>query len=138
MDIKSWISEQTRHPVTYSDLAEVLGVTRKTAGRRLNDQTSSDDIITLCVHYDLNPLECLVDFRYITHQHILDYFDSDGELVATASDAQLILELARRIVPAKHAEELDALEGAATPPYLRAVADSSPDEPEDGMDFDSP
>ena len=64
----------------------------------------------------------------------------DGQLVGTAEDGELALELARRLNPATRAPEIDELAArrSNTPPAdvspLAYVADSSPDEPEMGDD----
>lgn len=136
MDIKQWLSENTHRRITDQDVANALGTTRKTANRRLNDGLEAGDLITICETLKINRTMALVELGYIPHQDVLDYLDSDGELVSTAEDGQLAIELARRLNPATLAAEIDELAarrsnkagpGVEGVPY-GAVADSSPDE----------
>ena len=136
MDIKQWLSENTHRRITDQDVANALGTTRKTANRRLNDGLEAGDLITICETLKINRTMALVELGYIPHQDVLDYLDSDGELVSTAEDGQLAIELARRLNPATLAAEIDELaarrsnntEASVHPMPYGAVADSSPDE----------
>lgn len=135
MDIKQWLSENTHRRITDQDVANALGTTRKTANKRLNDGLEAGDLITICETLKINRTMALVELGYVPHQDVLDYLDSDGELVSTAEDGQLAIELARRLNPATLAAEIDELaqrrSNTTTPgvePPLYAVADSSPDE----------
>ena len=110
MDIKQWLSETSHRRITDQDVANMLGTTRKTANKRLNEGLEAGDLITICEYLDINRVTALVELRYVPHQDVLDYLDSDGELVATANDGALALELARRLNPATMAKELDELE----------------------------
>lgn len=137
MEIKQWLSENTHRRITDQDVADALGTTRKTANKRLNDGLSADDLITVCGELGINRTMALVELGYVPHQDVLDYLDSDGQLVETADDGALALELARRLNPATKAPEIDELAarrrsntplaGVGGVPY-GAVADSSPDE----------
>lgn len=135
MDIKQWLSENTHRRITDQDVANALGTTRKTANKRLNDGLAAGDLITICEALNINRVIALVELGYVPHQDVLDYLDSDGELVSTAEDGQLAIELARRLNPATMAPEIDELtqrrSNSPSPdvePPLYAVADSSPDE----------
>lgn len=137
MEIKQWLSENTHRRITDQDVADALGTTRKTANKRLNDGLSADDLITVCGELGINRTMALVELGYVPHQDVLDYLDSDGQLVETADDGALALELARRLNPATKAPEIDELAArrrSNTPPAgvggvpYGAVADSSPDE----------
>lgn len=140
MDIKQWLSENTHRRITDQDVADALGTTRKTANKRLNDGLEAGDLITVCTELNINRTMALVELGYIPHQDVLDYLDSDGELVSTAEDGQLAIELARRLNPATLAAEIDELEqrrsnnaGGVVHP-LPYAADHSDTEPEEGDD----
>lgn len=151
-DFRHWLRELTGRRATADDIAHRLGVSRTTVTRRLvNDELTADELITLAVAYDVNPLQALVDLGRITDQQVWDYLESEGQLVETADEGALALELARRLNPATMAPELDELashraaqaqsnnQGRPRPddeedgtvsdyqPHL-AAADSSPDE----------
>lgn len=109
MDIKQWLSENTNRRITDQEVADALGTTRKTANKRLNDGLEAGDLLTICKTLGVNRTMALVELGYIPHQDVLDYLDSDGELVSTAGDGELALELARRLNPATMAKEIDEL-----------------------------
>lgn len=109
MDIKQWLSENTNRRITDQDVANALGTTRKTANKRLNDGLEAGDLLTICKTLGVNRTMALVELGYVPHQDVLDYLDSDGELVSTAGDGELALELARRLNPATMAKEIDEL-----------------------------
>lgn len=110
MEIKQWLSENTHRRITDQDVADALGTTRKTANKRLNDGLDAGDLITICEKLGVNRTMALVELGYVPYQDVLDYLDSDGELVSTADEGKLSLELARRLNPATMAKELDELE----------------------------
>ena len=136
MEIKQWLSENTQRRITDQEVADILGTTRKTANKRLNEGMPADDLITLCGKLGINRTMALVELGYIPYQDVLDYLDSGGQLVGAADDGVLAIELARRLNPATLAPEIDEL--AARRSNIRtgnvgglpygAVADSSPDE----------
>lgn len=109
MEIKQWLSENAHRRITDQDIADILGTTRKTANKRLNDGLPADDLITICGQLDINRTMALVELNYIPYRDVLDYLDSDGQLVETADDGHLALELARRLNPATKAPEIDEL-----------------------------
>lgn len=99
MEIKRWLSESAHRRITDQEIASILGVTRKTANKRLNEGLPSDDLIRLCDELGINQTLALVELGRIKHEDVLEYLDSEGQLLETADDAALVLELARRIVP---------------------------------------
>ncbi|CAB0574610.1 hypothetical protein CIP107580_01835 [Corynebacterium diphtheriae] len=129
MDIKQWLSENAHRRVTDSEVAEMLGVTRKTVNTRLNSGTlTSDDLLLICERLGINRTLALVELERLPHSDVLEYLDSDGALVATAEDGELALELARRLNPATMAPEIDELaerrrNTPAPPPSVRAISD---------------
>ena len=109
-DFRHWLRDLTGRSATASDIAQRLGVSRTTVTRRLvNDELTADELITLAVAYDVNPLQALVDLGRITDQQVWDYLESEGQLVETADEGALAIELARRLNPATMAPELDEL-----------------------------
>ena len=136
MDIKQWLSENTHRRITDQDVADILGTTRKTANRRLNEGLAADDLILICGKLGINRTMALVELDYIPYQDVIDYLDSDGQLVATADEGELAIELARRLNPATKAPEIDELAARRSnndtsdvhPMPYGAVADTSPDE----------
>ena len=109
MDIKQWLSENAHRRITDQDVADILGTTRKTANRRLNEGLTADDLILICKTLGINRAMALVELDYVPHGDVLDYLDSNGALVATAADGELAIELARRLNPATRAPEIDEL-----------------------------
>ena len=109
MDIKQWLTETARRPIYDQDIAQILGVTRKTANKRINAGLDASDLITVCRGLDINPVIALTELNYVTYDEVTDYLDSDGELVSTASAGTLALQLARLLNPATRAEEIDEL-----------------------------
>lgn len=110
MDIKQWLTETARRPIYDQDIAQILGVTRKTANKRINAGLDASDLITVCRDLNINPVIALTELNYVTYDEVTDYLDSDGELVSTASAGTLALQLARLLNPATRAEEIDELE----------------------------
>lgn len=111
MDIKQWLSENAHRRITDTDVANILGVTRKTANKRLNEGLiTADELITICQALGINRTMALVETDKLPHEDVLAYLDADGQLVATAEDGDLALELARRLNPATAAPEIDELE----------------------------
>ena len=109
MDTKKWFSETARKRVTDEMIADILDVTRKTANKRINAGLPMDDLVTISRALDINPVDALVELGLLEHHEIEDYLDTDGQLVDTAEDGVLALELARRLNPATRAPELDEL-----------------------------
>lgn len=112
MDAKKWFGETLKRPIYDKEIADILGVTRKTANKRLNDGLSADDLIALCDHYGVNPVKGLVDLEHVTEDSVFEYLEVTGEFIDSASEAELVLELAKRIIPYKNSEEIQQLEHA--------------------------
>ena len=145
MDVKRWFSETARTQITDSKIADILGVTRKTANKRVNEGITADDLVSISKALEINPVIALVEFDFITYDDVSDYLDSDGQLIATAEPGHLAIELARKLNPATSAPELDELAARRSGKSDRAipseweglaVADSSPDHEEEDTDFD--
>ncbi|UTN92962.1 immunity repressor [Gordonia phage Finkle] len=80
-------------------IGEVLGVTEKTARKRLADGLTSDDVIALCRAADVNPVVALVEMNHLTIREAMDFLDQDGTLLANATQEQLIYRLAEDSLP---------------------------------------
>lgn len=141
IDFRTWVRDHTGRRVTAEQIGRVLGFSRTTVTRRLADADfTADELITLARHFGVSPLLALVDFGRVTDREVWDYLESEGQLVETADDGDLAIELARRLNPATRAAEIDELarrrESRDAYPVFdgKAVADSSPTEPEEGDD----
>ncbi|WP_353107768.1 hypothetical protein [Gordonia sp. (in: high G+C Gram-positive bacteria)] len=84
--------------VTAVAIGTMLGVTEKTARKRLADGLNASDVITICRELDVNPVEALVEMGFVSLAETMDFVDSDGELLATADQQALFLELADRML----------------------------------------
>ncbi|MBY0795030.1 hypothetical protein KCQ77_06850 [Corynebacterium sp. L24] len=137
--------------ITAVEIAEILDVSRRTATTKLNNGLSADELIDISRSLGLSPIHALVELGKITYQEAYDFLDNDGQLVETAEDGELALELAKRLNPATRAPEIDELAAQrkknshVTPSAysdstqyegkdLPYAADSSPVEPEPGDD----
>lgn len=142
-DFRDWYKSVTGKRITADEIAEALNLSRATATRRLTEgKITADDIINLCRKLDVEPVMALVDLGKLTHAEVFDFMESDGTLLATASEEQLTYQLAEitlsksdKLRLVRDFIENDELEhrrsNRHTPsvePPLYAVADSSPDE----------
>ncbi|MDV6277486.1 hypothetical protein R3Q06_28725 [Rhodococcus erythropolis] len=82
--------------VTAVEIGEILDVTEKTARKRLAAGLNASDVITICRAVGINPVEALVQMEFLTTEETMKFVDSDGELLATADQETLILELIDR------------------------------------------
>lgn len=110
IDYRDWLKSATGQRVTAEEIGTMLGMSRVSVTRRLTtDGLSADEIITVSRALRVNPIMALVDLGYLEHAEALDFLDSDGQLVETAEDGDLALELARRLNPANKAPIIDDL-----------------------------
>ncbi|MDI9900571.1 hypothetical protein QM716_11980 [Rhodococcus sp. IEGM 1409] len=96
-DARTWFSSMAKRRITVTEIADHLEVSRKTAQTRITEGLSSDDLITISRALNLNPVDALTEIGRLTISEVFDYMDSEGTTVETATDAQLALELARRL-----------------------------------------
>lgn len=108
-DVKAWLTASAGRRITVTEIAEHLGVSRNTANARLAAGLSADDLIQVCRALGINPLMALVELEVVSYGELFDAADADGQLISTADDGDLALELARRLLPAKRADEIDEL-----------------------------
>ena len=150
MDPKDWFSSMAKRRITVTEIGDLLGVSRNTARTRM-DNLSADDVITISRALHLSPIHGLVELGYLSYDEVFNFLDGGGQLVATADDGDLALELARRLNPATVAPEIDELAARRSnahsanvqggpyddgtvrewDPTLDHAADSSPDEQEE-------
>lgn len=124
--------------------ALAAGIPVATLNRQLGrGEIDAGHVIALARAYDQPPAEALAATGYLTPAEA----GGRADALRLASDQALIRELAHRIDANEKAWSGtfdDVIAGAVTPirpacdtpPPRLAVADSSPDEPEDGTDFD--
>lgn len=108
--------------ITAVRMGQILGVTEKTARNRLADGLNSDDVISICRAYGINPVSALTELKKLTLDEVYDFLDSDGQLLATASQDELIVALADTSLTTGQLAELIANRSRPTP---RAADDST-------------
>lgn len=148
-DIKNLFSSLSGSKVTASDIAEILGVSRNAVNGRLQRGLTADDVIQIARGLDINPVECLQELGHVSLKDIYDFVDSDGTTLATASQEDLIYQLAADSLPFQrkldmvselsgHIDELQARRRSKAPRedvpldlYIdQAAANSAPEEQE--------
>ncbi|MEJ4100649.1 hypothetical protein V5S96_09820 [Corynebacterium mastitidis] len=110
-DLRQWIYSRNGRRVTADEIGAALGISRTSATRRLvAHQFNASEIITICRTFDISPLQGLIAYEHLTEAEVWAHLDSSGQLVETADDGALALELARRLNPATRAEEITDIE----------------------------
>ncbi|MBM4577720.1 hypothetical protein GS452_08465 [Rhodococcus hoagii] len=104
-DQKAWFSEAARRRVTVTEIAEHLGVSRKTGQARLEAGLSADDIIVLARALHISPATALVELGKLSYDEVFSFLEDGGKLMETASEAELALELAERLNSPSAVEE---------------------------------
>ena len=145
MDARTWLETITDdQPGT---IAKKAGIPRRTLYHQLERGTFPiDNIIKITDAYGTSPIDALMEIGVIDRA-----WANVPDVVAAlrlATDDQLTDEILRRLKLGSRnfdtpVDELDARRSNTTTPAIRAVdndlpyvADSSPDEPEEGTDFD--
>ena len=85
-----------------------MGVSRRTATNRLNEGLSSDDLIALARKLDVSPVTALVELDKLSYDEVYSFIDGDGTLLATATQEQLIRQLAEDSLPLSDRIEMGA------------------------------
>lgn len=85
--------------VTVTEIAEYLGVSRRTATNRVNDGLTADELIVISRKLGLSPIHALVELGKLTLEEAFDFVDGEGKLLATASQDELIFRLAHESLP---------------------------------------
>jgi len=136
--INDWVNEATGGD-SWRAIAARLDTTHPTIQRRLRDQPA-DAIHAIANAYGINPIPGFIAAGIITEFDLRQY--TKGAAIEDFSD----LELAQVIVERLQTREADDLSNVTEFPSpgirgvghddLPSVADSSPDEDEEGTDFD--
>ncbi|QPK78310.1 HTH domain-containing protein [Corynebacterium lizhenjunii] len=95
-----WFTSMAKRRVTVTEIAEILGVSRRTATNRVNDGLSADELIVISRELEMSPIHALVELGKITVEEALDFVDGDGRLLTSASTEELIFQLAIDSLPA--------------------------------------
>lgn len=93
---KTVLEHLARRRLTAVEIGEILDVTEKTARKRLSDGLNASDVIAICRAIGVNPVDALVELEFVTVEEAMNFVDSDGQLLATADQEALILELVDR------------------------------------------
>lgn len=99
-DIRDWVKEVTRRRITAEEIADILGVSRTTVTRRLQDGMPAEDVIAIARACGASPIQALADLDYVTVKEVMDYVeDDDAKPIGSATDGELAIELAKRLEP---------------------------------------
>lgn len=98
-DAREWFSSASGRRITATEIAKHLGISRNTAQARLNDGLSADDLIALSRALGVRPVDALVEIGPLESDEVFEWLDSDGQLLATATEADLAIELVARLAP---------------------------------------
>lgn len=90
--------------VTVTEIAEYLGVSRRTATNRVNDGLTADELIVISRKLGLSPIHALVELGKLTLEEAFDFVDGEGKLLATASQDELIFRLAHESLPVEEGD----------------------------------
>lgn len=136
-DYRAWYKSSTGRRVTADELGKILGISRPTVTRRLTqDGLTADEIITVSRSLNVNPVDALVDMDHLTVAEAMSYLDLSGQLLATAEDGDIALELARRLNPATCAHEIDDLAARRAGAPVSGRTDSMHDDDGTVREFD--
>lgn len=78
MDTKQWLTETAHRPIYDQEIADILGISRKTANKRINDGLEASDLIILARGLGINPVMALQELGYVTINEVFDFLDGDG------------------------------------------------------------
>ncbi len=139
---KEWFSSMVQRKISTIELADLLGVSRRTATKRLSEGLSSDELILVSRKLNLSPIHALVELGRLTHTEAFDYLGGDGLLLDAATPEQLIYKLAEDTLTPQAKLELGAYgRGQLTPTIPNGQApkatDADSDTPTDDFDDDA-
>jgi hypothetical protein len=132
---KEWFSSMVRRKISTIELADLLGVSRRTATKRLSEGLSSDELILVSRKLNLSPIHALVELGRLTHTEAFDYLGGDGLLLDAATPEQLIYKLAEDTLTPQAKIELGAYgRGQLTPTPNGQATDTDSGAPADDFD----
>lgn len=135
---KEWFSSMVQRKISTIELADLLGVSRRTATKRLSEGLSSDELILVSRKLNLSPIHALVELGRLTHTEAFDYLGGDGLLLDAATPEQLIYKLAEDTLTPQAKIELGAYgRGQLTPTPNRQATDTDSGAPADDFDDDA-
>ena len=111
-DLKTILGSMAGRRIIAQEIADALGISRNAANDRMNRGLEAGDLITVARELEINPVDVLVELNHITHAEVFDFMDSDGTLLATATEAQLHYQLAE--VTLTKSEKLRLVQGLVT------------------------
>mgnify|MGYP000441986754 CR=1 FL=1 len=135
---KEWFSSMVQRKISTIELADLLGVSRRTATKRLSEGLSSDELILVSRKLNLSPIHALVELGRLTHTEAFDYLGGDGLLLDAATPEQLIYKLAEDTLTPQAKIELGAYgRGQLTPTPNGQATDTDSGAPADDFDDDA-
>lgn len=146
MNFPEWITSITAD--SQGDVAARVGLPLRTLQYQIRNGPKIETVIAVADAYGHNPFVALVDLGYIDDRWLDQLSESTEAALMAASDEQLTDEILRRLKKGSRnfdtpVDDLAERRSNTTTPAIRAVdndlpyvADSSPDEPEEGTDFD--
>ena len=147
MNFPEWITSITAD--SQGDVAARAGIPLRTLQYQIRNGPKIETVIAVADAYGHSPFVALVDLGYLDDSWLDQLSESTEAALMAASDEQLTDEILRRLKKGSRSfdtpiDDLAARRSNTTTPAIRPVsdddlpyvADSSPDEPEEGTDFD--
>ena len=147
MHFPEWITSITAD--SQGDVAARAGIPLRTLQYQIRNGPKIETVIAVADAYGHSPFVALVDLGYIDDSWLDQLSESTEAALMAASDEQLTDEILRRLKKGSRSfdtpiDDLAARRSNTTTPAIRpvvdddlpAVADSSPDNPEEDIEFD--
>ena len=147
MNFPEWITSITAD--SQGDVAARAGIPLRTLQYQIRNGPKIETVIAVADAYGHSPFVALVDLGYIDDSWLDQLSESTEAALMAASDEQLTDEILRRLKKGSRSfdtpiDDLAARRSNTTTPAIRpvvdddlpAVADSSPDNPEEDIEFD--
>ena len=147
MTFPEWITSITAD--SQGDVAARVGIPLRTLQYQIRNGPKIETVIAVADAYGHSPFVALVDLGYIDDSWLDQLSESTEAALIAASDEQLTDEILRRLKKGSRSfdtpiDDLAARRSNTTTPAIRPVpdddlpyvADSSPDHPEEDIEFD--